>query len=159
AVSGDCAHLVLICAALIMTKQFPRHQKLLWAIVGLGFLGQIAAQGRAALVGSVLGVFLMMVANRVRLRYLMITAVVLLGTSAAVMLTLPKEAIEHVVTTKKFSSNAVRQFTWKVMTERLTEDPLICVGWGNPVTQGPSQFSQGANGMIANDCASIFYYD
>jgi len=160
---ADCSHLVVISFALLLSKQFPKQRFLIAAVMVLGILGIVGAQARAALIGVIIGSFLMMLANRNKVRHLLVAVVVLVFGLGAMVTTLPKETIDHALSTEKHSGNAIRQETWALISEKLRNDPLMCVGWGNRVfsyldVSAPGGFAT-SHGIIAPDCANIFFYD
>jgi O-antigen ligase len=155
AVGANCAHLVIICGAFLIAKQFPKLQLPLLAILALGFLGIVGCQARAAMIGAILGLFLMMVAARVRLRNLVGMAITLAVGVGGLAFVLPQETVKSATSSARYSSVAIRENTWKYMSEKLSNDPLMCVGWGNQIVPTRTQI----NRQIVADAASIFYYD
>lgn len=160
---ANAAHLSVICAALLFARQNEKVRKLTLSLACIGILAIVGAQARAALLGTVIALFFMMAINREKKRHfvaLLVTVVLSLGLLSVV---LPKEAIDHVVTKQKFSSNAVREITWGLISKKLQDDPTMCVGWGNRIfayldEHQDSGFAS-VEGSVVPDCASIFYYD
>jgi O-antigen ligase len=148
---ADCAQTVLMCFALLISRQFPGARSVFVGLIVLGFLGMIGAQSRASALGAVLAVFLMLLAMRVRLRYVVAVGLAFAVGFVVMLNSLPKDTIESAVTTRRFSSNETRQAVWKAVSRKLTAEPFTCVGWGNYLPLAAQ--------MGTGDCASIFYYD
>lgn len=150
-IGADCSSIILISAAFILTRQFKKLHPVFYACAGCAMLGMLAAQSRAAMLGTVLGIFLMLIALRINLKWLLTGAVTLAGLGWIVYTLLPTKTVSILTSRDRYSSAWIREVSWQYLWQCVTKDPLICVGWGNAIpTISETNLSDGA---------SIFFLD
>jgi uncharacterized membrane protein len=149
-IAGSCSVMATIAIAALLTSRDLKRRLLMLCFLGLGVVGCVASQGKAGLVCIIVATTFMLVANGAKPRniFYFVAAVLLIGS--ILWKIMPQEAIEHVVSTKKFSTNEIRMSLWTDVLPVLTKDPFTAVGWGNFLVK---------NDRFFGDCACVLLYD
>ncbi|HEY9712670.1 MAG TPA: O-antigen ligase family protein, partial [Chroococcales cyanobacterium] len=149
-IAGTCAVMGVIAVSCLLTSR-SRKKKLIFAgFLILACLGCLSTQGRAGLLCILISTVFMLVAIRAKWKTLLYFVLAVSISGAAILKMMPKEAIEHAVSTQKFSSNQLRVALWSEVYPMLAEDPWVAVGWGQPRQYGTQFYG---------DVANVFLFD
>ncbi len=149
-IAGSCSVMATIAiAALLTTRDLKRRYWMIFFLV-VGTVGCVAAQGKAGMCCILIATAFMFIANGARVRNVLyfVVAVSLVGT--ILWKIMPQESIDHVVSTKKFSTNEIRLTLWTDVVPVLIEKPFSAVGWGNILVKEDRYYG---------DCANVLLYD
>lgn len=150
-IGADCSSIILICAAFYLTRQRKDMKWLFIVATGCALLGFVGCQARAAMIGTIAGIALMMILLRIRMRWLTLAGFAAAIGGGIVWSLLPHKLTENLTATDRFSSAWIRQVSWQYLWEVVSRNPLICVGWGNAIpTIEETNLADGA---------SIFFLD
>lgn len=149
-IAGSCSVMATIAVAAMLTSNEHKKRMKMLVFLALGILGCVATQGRAGMVCIVVASALMLIAARAKVRNIAYFFLSILLVGLVLWKALPQEAMEHVVSTKKFSTNEIRMSLWTDVVPELIKDPWSPVGWGNPLIKNDKQYG---------DCANVLLFD
>ncbi|CAN5674135.1 hypothetical protein BH10CYA1_BH10CYA1_55100 [soil metagenome] len=149
-IAGSCSIMATIAIAALLTSGNLKRRMYMFVCLGVGLLGCVASQGKAGLCCIIVATTFMLIAHGAKPRNILyfVGSVLLIG--GVLWNFLPKEAIEHVVSTKKFSTNEIRMSLWTDVLPVLIKEPFTAVGWGNMLVK---------NDRFFGDCACVLLYD
>lgn len=149
-IAGICANMGVVAVACLLTSRNRRRRLILSGFLLLAVFGCIAVQGKAGLLTIPFATVFMLIAIRAKPKNILYFAVAVCLGAATCVIIMPKKAMEHVVSTKKFSSNDDRIRTWSEVLPMLEKDPMKAVGWGQ---------WRAEHGIVFSDCANATLFD
>lgn len=149
-IAGSASIMSTIAIAAMLTSKNWKRRIMMLGFLGLGLLGCVASQGKAGLCCIIVATVFMLIANGAKIKNItyFVLSVVLVG--AVLWKVMPQEAIEHVVSTKKYSTNEIRMSLWTDVLPVLVKEPFTATGWGNMLTK---------EDRFYGDCACVLLYD
>lgn len=149
-IAGSCSVMATIAIAALLTSSDIKRKLLMIGFLGAGIVGCVASQGKAGLVCIIVATTFMLVGAGAQPRKILYFVISVLLVGSLLWNVMPKEAIEHVVSNKKFSTNEIRMSLWTDVLPALMAEPFTAVGWGNVLVKGDRYYG---------DCANVLLYD
>ncbi|HEY9679232.1 MAG TPA: hypothetical protein V6C76_14580 [Drouetiella sp.] len=143
-IAGSCSVMGTIAIAAMLTSKNVHKRLLMIGFLGLAIIGCFASQGKAGLLCMVVATLFMMFASGVKMKRILYFGLAIVVSAGLMWKFMPHEAREHVVSTKKFSTNEIRMTLWTDILPVLTKEPFIAVGWGQLLLKDGRYFGDGA---------------
>jgi hypothetical protein len=149
-IAGSCSVMSTIAIAAMITSRDVKRRLIMAGFLIAGIVGCVASQGKAGLCCIIVATIFMLIAAGAQPRKIIYFVLSVVCVGALLWNVMPKEAIEHVVSNKKFSTNEIRMSLWTDVLPVLVAEPFTAVGWGNILMKGDRYYG---------DCANVLLFD